>query len=312
VHTIYIGGGTPNALSNEQLEVLLDMIKPFSLHIEEYTIEMNPERVNLEQAQLCHQYGINRVSFGVQSFDAQELKQLNRHHTTEMIQSGIQVLNQVGINNISIDLIYGLPQQSLETWTSNLEQALMLPIQHVSLYALTIEENSLFGRQKIKGVSEELEEEMYFYAVERLHAAGFSRYEISNFTQKHPSQHNLHYWKMSEYRGVGPGAVSYVNHTRIENTNNLIDYAKGKFHKNILSLSEKDEQFELIMMSLRTQRGLSRHLFKERFKQDVIDIYASAIEAGIQKNWLTLDQLTLKCSDHGLGVLHDVLLLFME
>jgi len=312
INTIYIGGGTPSALNCDQLETLFELLKPFSDAVEEYTIEMNPESLTKEKAELCQRYGINRVSFGVQSFDSDELKLLNRHHDVQMIQAGLDILHAVNIHNLSIDLIYGLPNQSLETWKANLEQALTLKVQHISLYALTIEENSLFGRQKVVGVAPELEEDMYFYALERLREAGFNRYEISNFTQDKPSKHNLHYWRMSQYKGVGPGAVSYVNHIRIENTANLMDYAAGKFHKTITPLSPSDEQFEMIMMSLRTEAGLSRQEYFTRFHQDVLETHPLAIEQGVHRAWLVLNDSHLFCSQEGLGVLHDVLLLFME
>lgn len=312
MNTIYVGGGTPSALSDEQLETLFEMLKPFTTQIQEYTIEMNPESLTEKKAEICQNYHVNRVSFGVQSFDADELKLLNRHHDVQMIEAGIDLLHKVGINNISIDLIYGLPQQSLETWKANLEQALQLDVQHISLYALTIEENSLFGRTKTVGVAEELEEDMYFYAVERLAQAGFKRYEISNFTKDQPSKHNLHYWRMSEYKGVGPGAVSYVDHRRIENTANLMDYAAGKFHKSITPLTQQEEEFEMIMMSLRMQVGLSRHAYQERFTHDVYENHKKAIDEGLSRGWLTLNDTHLTCTQVGLGLLHNVLLLFME
>ena len=237
---------------------------------------------------------------------------MNRHHNVEMIEAGLAALRQVGIHNLSIDLIYGLPHQSLATWKSNLEQALALNTEHISLYALTIEENSQFGRDQVQPAPSELEEAMYFYAVDRLAQAGFERYEISNFTKGRRSQHNLHYWRMDDYIGLGPGAVSYVNHQRIENTAKMTHYFTGDFHARIQDLSPHEEQFECIMMGLRVKEGVSKSEFKARFNLELSQRYPLAIEQARARGWLEMDDQQLWCTADGLGLLHDVLLLFMD
>lgn len=310
--TIYLGGGTPSALNSDQLTTLFEILKDYSHQIKEYTMEVNPESLSKEKAELMVKYGVNRVSFGVQSFNQDELVFMHRAHTIDMIRNGIKILRDAGINNISIDLIYALPNQTLDKWEYNLNQALTLNIDHISLYALTIEENAEFGRLKIKPIESELEEQMYFTAIEFLKKHGFNRYEISNFTQSKPSVHNLHYWNYDDYIGLGPGAVSLYQHKRIENTKNLLYYSQFKFHGNSVDLSIEDEMFEFVMMGLRVKNGLSINRFKERFNQDIEVVFESAITKGISHKWLILENGYLKCTDEGYGLLHEILVEFMN
>jgi oxygen-independent coproporphyrinogen-3 oxidase len=312
INTIYIGGGTPSALNLEELETLFQILEPYSHGLKEYTIEMNPESVSAEKAALCRRYGINRVSFGVQSFDANELAMMNRHHDVAMIESGLAALRAEGITNISIDLIYGLPHQTLDIWKNNLRQALALKTEHISLYALTIEPNSQFGRDKVQAAPSELEEDMYFEALDTLRSAGFERYEISNFTRQRRSHHNLHYWHMDEYLGLGPGAVSFVGGQRIENTAKLTYYFDGRFHANVQDLTHEDQMFEAIMMGLRTLEGIELKKFETRFQTRLLERYAVAIERAQAKGWLEVTPTHVRCNDVGLGLLHDVVLLFMD
>ena len=310
--TIYLGGGTPSALNLEQLQTLFELIKPHASKVKEYTIEVNPESLTPEKAQYFVDYGINRISFGVQSFNQDELNFMHRGHTTDMIRRGIAWLREVGITNISIDLIYALPNQTLAKWAYNLEQALTLDIDHISLYALTIEDNAAFGRMKIKPIASDIEEDMYELAIEKLGQAGFERYEISNFTKTKPSQHNLHYWQYDDYIGLGPGAVSLYRGKRIENTKNLLYYSQFKFHGDIIDLSEKDQMFEFIMMGLRVRCGIELSRFEQRFNKRVEEVFASAIDKEVQLCLIEIKDGYLRCTDHGYGLLHDVLIEFMD
>lgn len=310
--TIYLGGGTPSALDRDQLKTLFEIIKPHANSVKEYTIEVNPESLSLEKARLFVDHGINRISFGVQSFNQDELDFMHRGHTTSMIKQGIDWLRRVGITNISIDLIYALPNQTIDKWAFNLEQALLLDIDHISLYALTIEDNAQFGRMKIKPIASELEEDMYELAIKRLAEAGFNRYEISNFTKTKPSQHNHHYWQYDDYVGLGPGAVSLYKGKRIENTKNLLYYSQFKFHGEIINLSETDQMFEFVMMGLRIREGIELKRFEQRFHTSIFDVYAFAIEKEVNNSLLEVVEGRLRCTDKGYGLLHDVLLSFME
>jgi len=310
--TIYLGGGTPSALNMDQLTTLFEILKEHSLNVKEYTIEVNPESLSIDKAKLMVSYGINRVSFGVQSFNQDELVFMHRAHTIQMIRDGITILRNAGINNISIDLIYALPNQTLDKWEYNLNQALTLDIDHISLYALTIEENAEFGRMKIKPIESEIEEQMYFTAIEFLAKHGFNRYEISNFTRTKPSMHNLHYWSYDDYIGLGPGAVSLYKHKRIENTKNLLYYSQFKFHGQIIDLSLEDEMFEFVMMGLRVRDGIKLERFKERYNLELTDVFKTAIQKGLNHKWLEITQYRLRCTDDGYGLLHEVLVEFMN
>ncbi len=311
MRTVYIGGGTPSALSIEQLETLLELLTPFTQGVEEYSIEVNPESLTEEKVILMTRYGINRVSMGVQTFNQLELKQLNRRHTIEDIKSSIVLLNDYGITNISIDLIYGLPSQTLASFVASLSEAVRLPITHLSLYSLIIEKNSAFGRMNLEPIDSELEEDMYFSAVELLKQHGFDHYEISAFSKGHPSKHNLVYWHYEEFYGVGPGASAMVDHVRSTNTANLQKYAQGDRIGEVEKLSNEDEMFEFVMMGLRLTEGIELNRFKDRFKYDITDIFGTQIGEAIQKKQLVLSSNRLFTTENGAALLNDLLITFL-
>jgi len=311
MRTVYIGGGTPSALTDDELETLFVLLAPFTQHVEEYTIEVNPESLTEAKTVLMKQYGINRVSMGVQTFNQEELKQLNRRHSVDDIKNSIDLLNRFGITNVSIDLIYGLPSQTLESFVASLNEAVRLPITHLSLYSLTIEENSTFGRMDLQPIDPETEEDMYFKAVEILVQHGFHHYEISAFSKGHPSKHNLVYWHYEEFYGVGPGASAMVDHRRRINTTNLQNYAEGKRSGEVEMLSNEDEMFEFFMMGLRLTEGIELSRFKDRFQLELMDIYGTQITEAIQKKQLELSSNRLTTTEKGAALLNDVLITFL-
>ncbi len=305
--TIYIGGGTPTALNDKELTILLEILKPVSKLVQEYTIEINPESLTPEKAKIMKRYGINRASLGIQSFDDQELVLLHRAHQKEDIRYAMEMLIKNGITNISIDLIYGLPLQTLESFEKSIHEAFKLPITHLSLYSLTIEPNSEFGRTKVQKVSDEMEELMYFKAVELFKPFGFHQYEISNFTKDKPSRHNMTYWHYEDYLGIGPGAVSLYQNQRIENTKNLMDYANGKWHASIIPLSLDDQRYEFIMMGLRLKEGIVLKRYEDRFGEPITKQYSNQIETLVKKGWLSIDNESLKATEAGYPLLNTVL-----
>jgi len=309
--TLYIGGGTPTSLSMDELASLLSFLQNYHDLSTEFSMEANPESIDLEKAQLIAKFGVNRVSMGVQTFDPAELTLLNRSHTVDDIMLAIACLRTAGIANISIDLIYGLPKQTLSSWEATLNQAVNLGIEHISLYSLTIEENSEFGRMGIHPADPDLEADMYFKAVEVLAQAGFNRYEISSFTRDKPSRHNLAYWHYDEFYGLGPGATQMVDHIRTLKTTNLDDYAKGKTIAEEILLSEDDERFEFVMMGLRLREGIDLERFAKRFGVRAEDIFNQPIEENIIKKRLELVSDRLRCTDLGLALLNDVLVSFL-
>ncbi len=306
IDTIYFGGGTPSALNETELQHLLEILKPYSNHLIEYTIEINPESLNQAKAKMMHDYGINRISLGVQSFQVDELKLMHRQHSLNDIKSSIDLLHYNHLSNISIDLIYGLPYQTLDKWQDTLNQAMTLDITHISLYSLTIEPNSEFKRLNLKGVEEELEEDMYFSAIEILNQHDFKQYEISNFTRLNPSAHNIHYWHYDDYAGVGPGAVSLINHTRIENSRSILDYNLKKAVPTITPLSLKDEMDEFVLMGLRLKEGLRPLEFSQRYHHNIKEVYPK-IDTLVLKGLLIEDEFYLACSEKGFPLLLSVL-----
>jgi oxygen-independent coproporphyrinogen-3 oxidase len=305
--TMYIGGGTPTALNEKELTILFEILKPSSKMVQEYTIEVNPESLTLDKVKVMKRYGINRVSLGVQTFDENELKLLHRSHSFEDIINAINLLRFNGITNISIDLIYGLPLQTLESFERSIHEAFKLPITHLSLYSLTIEPHSEFGRQKLTKVSDEMEELMYFKAIELFKSYGFHQYEISNFTKEQPSQHNTIYWHSEDYLGIGPGAVSLLKNQRIENTKNLLNYQKGLSHESIIDLSVDDQRYEFMMMGLRLKEGIELVRYLTRFNESMNVHYEKQIDDLIKKGWLEIKEGYLRCTEEGFPLLNTVL-----
>jgi len=312
IDTLYLGGGTPSALSAEELRELFEILTPYIDQCLERTIEINPETLTQDKLKVMVEYGINRVSLGVQSFDEEELLLLNRLHKNEHVLTCIEMLRTAGITNISIDLMYALPHQTYVSFEKNLDIALALPITHLSIYALTIEENSTWGRQDIQAVDPEIEEKMYEIAQRKCVDAGFESYEISNFTKGFPSAHNLHYWHYDEYAGLGPGATSMVNHVRIENTHNLLNYAQGQCVETRTDLDYDDRCFERIMMGLRIKAGIDLKDYLNQTKLDLLKLYPEAIQSNVEKGLLKVTDTHLVCTAQGFALLHDVLVDFME
>lgn len=306
--TIYIGGGTPTSLSSNQLDKLLSFIKPYCSDVKEYTIEVNPESLDLDKIILFNKYGINRISMGVQTSNNELLKSLNRKHTFEDVKNKISLLKENGITNISIDLMYSLPNQSIDMLNTTINDFLSLDIPHVSLYSLTIEENSIFGRKGYKPLDEETEADMYELIVRRLEESNYIQYEVSNFCKEgYESKHNIGYWKYDDFLGISLGASSKIDNRRYTNTTNFNSYFEDFNNKDEdLILSNKDLIFENIMMSLRMKDGLNIDEFNKKYNIDIEKEYSRAMS----NSNLFIDNGYLKVKR--LGILNDTLLSFMD
>lgn len=311
MNTLYIGGGTPTSLSVDELSSLLSFLNGYHDASTEFTVEANPESIDDEKAALMASFGVNRVSMGVQTFDSDELSLLNRTHTPTDIQNAISTLHRHGITNISIDLIYGLPTQTLESWRQTLHTALNQNITHISLYSLTIEEHSEFGRKGVQAADPDLEAAMYFEAVKILEKSGLNRYEISSFTKDKPSRHNLAYWHYDDFYGLGPGATQMTNHTRILKTTNLENYANRNVIQESIPLSVEDERFEFVMMGLRLTEGIQLDRFKQRFGVALTEVFAQAIETNIKRRNVEIVDGYLRTTQEGMALLNDVLVEFV-
>lgn len=285
--SIYIGGGTPNSLTDSSLERLLAEIDSYNHKNVEYSIEINPELLTARQVELFKKYKINRVSMGVQSFNAKHLSLLGRHHTKEIVIKAIKMLQDASIENINIDLMFGFFYQSLDDVKKDLEVFYALNIPHISYYSLILEEKTKlyldYAKGKYPNLDEDLIANMFEYIIGDLKKHGYTHYEISNFCKDaKPSIHNMLYWQSKEYIGVGSGASGYLDHVRYTN-----DYNLDKYHNKFILQSEEisleEAKKEFFLLGLRMTKGVSKNDYKDRFNVEMTDDFSfdSLIEKGL-------------------------------
>jgi oxygen-independent coproporphyrinogen-3 oxidase len=287
VETIYFGGGTPSLLSSEEMaEIFTTLRGEYNISSDaEITLEANPDDLNEASLTNLKKQGINRLSIGIQSFDDNQLKYLNRIHSSKDALACVEKAQKVGFDNISIDLIYGIPSPDNKLWENDLKIALGLGVQHISSYCLTIEPGTVFGKRlkkkTIKPVDEEMSANQFEILIETLKAHDFEHYEISNFgLPDFYSRHNCSYWEGKKYLGVGPGAHSYNGKERQFNISSNPLYInaiiKDKIPATIEILTEKDKINEYLMTRLRTKWGCDINLLKENpefnFKNQALKI----------------------------------------
>ena len=306
--TIYIGGGTPTALAYDEFGTLLELLKPYSGQVCEYTIEANPESLDEDKIVLMNEYGINRVSLGIQSTDAEILRSINRKHDFALIREKIASLRRYGLDNISVDLMYSLPGQTMETLQRTLDDILSLDVPHISIYSLTIEENSVFGRKGITALDEDTEADMYERIEKVLTANGYRHYEVSNYCKEGMySRHNMAYWNYEDFIGISLAASSKIGNHRFTNTRSFERYFNEEdIREEDLYLSWKEKMFEHIMMSLRTDIGLDIADFEKRYGCRIEEEYP----LGVKNPHIIIDDGRMYCKD--LAILNTVLLDFME
>ena len=311
LRTLYIGGGTPTALSAPQLEVLLDgLTKNLDLSVlEELTIEANPGDLDEDKIAVLKNSAVNRVSLGVQTFDDKMLKKIGRSHLENDIYENIDRLKLAGFDNISIDLIYALPGQTMEQVKDNVAKAIALDIPHMSLYSLILENHTVFmnrmRRGKLPLPKEEVEAEMFEYIIAELERAGFEHYEISNFSKSgFESRHNLMYWDNAEYYGIGAGASGYVNGVRYKNHGPIRHYLKAveegnaRIHEEHLSLREQME--EEMFLGLRKKTGVSKARFEEKFGTSFENLYGQVVRDLCHQGLLQVEGQQIRMTKKGL------------
>ena len=311
LRTLYIGGGTPTALSARQLAFLLEKLtdKLDLSYLEELTIEANPGDLDLEKIAVLKDSLVNRVSLGVQTFNDRMLKQIGRSHSEKDIYENIANLKKAGFDNISIDLIYALPKQTMEDVKTNVAKAIALDIPHMSLYSLILENHTVFmnrmRRGKLPLPKEDLEAEMFDYIIAELEKAGFEHYEISNFSKPgFESRHNLMYWDNAEYYGIGAGASGYVdgvrykNHGPIRHYLQAVEAGNARVQEEVLTLKEKME--EEMFLVLRKKSGVSKKRFEEKFVLSFEDQYGAVVFELTEQGLLVPDRDIVRMTKQGL------------
>lgn len=317
LETLYLGGGTPSLLSPSQLERILDALHAYYTFQKkpEWTMECNPDDLDINKLRVLHQLGFNRLSIGVQSFHERDLDIMRRSHNAEQAEASVLLASSEGFESITIDLIYGLPGQSTEQWESNVDKALSLPISHLSAYHLTFEPGTVFDHWRKKGrllpVPEEDSVIQYRILREKCLSAGFTHYELSNFGKgSEVSKHNLLYWSGLPYEGLGPSAHSYDGKQRSWNISSLQKYmdliSRGELPGETERLNTKERYHDYLITSLRTKWGADPvHIEKafgseflqhfEKQSQTFLDEGIMSAEGGsliiIPDHWLLTDHI---------------------
>jgi len=318
--TIYFGGGTPSLLTEAELAAIFEeLYKHFTFSENcEITLEANPGTINKEKFQFYKKAGINRLSVGIQSFKDDELKFLGRIHDSAQAIKTVEFAQNEGFDNISIDLIFATPNQTLDDWLFSLDKGISLNTQHVSAYNLIFEEGTPFYKKLIRGQifdkTETEQEKFYAETMNVFEKAGFKQYEISSYarSQKHFSRHNYKYWDHTNYLSFGPSAHSYWEKKRWSNARSLAKYIKNLNEgKSVLDLSEKLDRntliFEKIMLGLRTEEGINLTEFETNFEESFIYKHSSINEKLIDNGFAEIDNDFFKLTRKGIMICDEII-----
>lgn len=310
--TIFIGGGTPTALSAKQLDRLLEGITTELLQrneLVEFAVEANPGELTLEKLNVLKNAGVNRLSIGVQSFNDELLQKIGRVHRKDDVFRTIQQAEQVGFDNLSIDLMYGLPGQTLEDFQESLSVAFSLNMKHFSAYSLIVEPKTVFYNLMQKGKlslpPQELEAKMYELSMEQMEKHGFKQYEISNYAiPGYESKHNLTYWNNDYYYGFGAGAHGYINNVRTSNVGPIKKYIEqivktGEAFLSQNEVSKEEKMEEEMFLGLRKTEGVSKQNFFEKFNIRLDDVYIKQLDTLMQQNLIINDKQAVKLTHKG-------------
>lgn len=314
VTTIYLGGGTPSILNPDYIKNILQEIKSSFeiLDDAEITIEINPGTVNEEKLKKYKEYGINRLSIGLQSANDKILKKIGRIHDYKQFEETFFYARKCGFKNINVDLMIGLPTQAVEDVKQTLEKIIQKNPEHISVYSLIIEEGTiiekLINENKLQLPDEEAERIMYWTVVNELKENGYNQYEISNFSKKtYESKHNTNCWKQKQYIGLGTSAHSYLNKKRYSNTNNIEEYIKNiqenNISKNITIHEEQTEEStmnEYMLLGLRMIQGININEFKQKFKIDPTIKYKEILEKLQKENLIQITKTSIKLTKQGI------------
>lgn len=312
LNTIYIGGGTPSCLNISELNKLFNIIKLFNKDKSiEFTFECNIENITKEKLELLYNNGVNRLSIGVQTFNNKYLSFLNRNHTKEDVINKINLAKKIGFKNINIDLIYALPNQTLEELESDIDEFLKLDITHISTYSLIIEPNTKLYINEINNIDDELDYKMYKLICDKLKKNGYNHYEVSNFSKEgFESQHNLTYWNNNEYYGFGIGASGYIDGIRYDNTKSFNKYISGFYIKESHELDINETIENEFILGLRKINGINKQEFKNKYNKDIKDI--EIVNKLINSNKLLEDEKNIYINKEYIYVSNDILVEFIN
>ena len=310
VNTIFIGGGTPSSLDDEELIRLMNIIEIFKLNDNyEFTVECNIESITENKLKIMKKYGVNRISIGVESFDNSIIKSLGRNHTKKDVYNKMGIVKRY-FSNINIDLIYAA-YDDINILKSDIDCFLKLDIPHISTYSLIIEDNTVLKINGMKNIDEDIDYEMYKYIEDALEKNDYIHYEISNYAKNgYQSKHNLVYWNNEEYYGFGLSSTSYINNERITNTKNLRKYLNGEYLDTSV-YEDKDIRMENeIMLGLRKLDGIDLDRFKEKFNVSLEDIYN--IDNLVRNGYLIRDNNCIKIDKKYMYISNEIIVRILE
>ena len=310
ITTLFLGGGTPSMMPVELLRALINGLSDiFDLsRVGEFTIEVNPDDVTREYVELLRQLGVNRVSMGVQSFNDDELRAINRRHSAQQAIDAARAIKEADISNISIDLIYGLPGQTIDTWQQTVEQAIALDVQHISAYNLSYEKGTRLWVMREQGKVQEVSDDdciaMHDLLVKMLKEAGYEHYEISNFARPgYRSRHNSSYWNFTPYLGLGTAAHSFDGSVRRYNPSSIKQYIEKLSNGTPAFIEEHlawwERYDEEVMVRLRTSDGLDTRLIAQRYGDKVYDRLIKQSQQFIEQGLLRVDGDTIILTPSG-------------
>ncbi|WP_096516669.1 radical SAM family heme chaperone HemW [Clostridium perfringens] len=313
INTIFIGGGTPSVLEANELECLLKEVAKLNMAKDiEYSMECNPGNLTEKKLEVMKKYGVNRISMGLQAKQDNLLKGLGRIHNYKTFKENFLLAKKVGFNNINVDLMFGLPNQSLNEWEETLREIISLEPAHISAYSLIIEEGTafynLYENDKLKLPTEEEERKMYHLAKKILEENGFNQYEISNYAKEGKEcRHNLAYWNMDNWIGVGSAAASYIDGKRIKNISSVEEYInsikdKEEAVEEIINNSKNDNMEEFMFMGLRKINGIDENEFKNRFSMNINDVYGEILNKYIGEGLLIRESGRIFLSEKGIEI----------
>ena len=325
VNTIFVGGGTPTYLDLGQMEAFLAAVQnalgPYLAEDLEYTMEANPGTTDVDKLRQMREMGVNRLSFGVQSFDNALLKRLGRIHDTDDVYRSIANARKAGFENVSIDLMFGLPDQTIGIFRDTLDKAFELGLTHFSAYSLKVEENTLFHtlyqKDQLPLPSEETELEMYLLLMEEMEKHGYFQYEISNFARPgFESRHNRTYWLNDEYYGLGAGAHGYVNNRRHVNAGPLAVYLQmckeGLPRVDEFTVPREDAMEEQMFLGLRLREGVNLARFAEKFGVSAREVFGQIMDEEIEKGMLEETDGYLRLTKKGIPLGNEVFVRFLR